>query len=331
MTHRKAVFLMLLVTLLWSTAGVVTRHLEAARGFELTFWRSGFNALALLLGLYWLRGPALWSQLRSAPALVWVSGLCWAVMFTAFMVALTLTTVANVLVTMALGPLLTALLSRLALKHQMPARTWWAIALASIGIAWMFGHEMAASTEASIASASGVLGILVALGVPMAAAVNWCVLQHVGHLSSTAPEPSDVQTQLRSAVDDMPLAVLFGALISTALMLPLAWPMQANGHDLVLLAGLGVFQLAIPCLLVVRLSRVLIGPELALLGQLEVVLGVLWAWVWGGETPSSAAMLGGSLVLLALIVNELLGWRAEGRQPAALDSNSTTQTSRREA
>jgi drug/metabolite transporter (DMT)-like permease len=129
----------------------------------------------------------------------------------------------------------------------------------------------------------------------------------------------------------MPLAVLFGALISTALMLPLAWPMQANGHDLVLLAGLGVFQLAIPCLLVVRLSRVLIGPELALLGQLEVVLGVLWAWVWGGETPSSAAMLGGSLVLLALIANELLGWRAESRQPAALDTNSTTQTSRREA
>ena len=38
---------MVVVTLMWSIAGVVTRHLEAARSFEVTFWRSVFNALAL--------------------------------------------------------------------------------------------------------------------------------------------------------------------------------------------------------------------------------------------------------------------------------------------
>ena len=45
MTHHRAVALMVLVTLLWSIAGVVTRHLEAARSFEVTFWRSLFTAL----------------------------------------------------------------------------------------------------------------------------------------------------------------------------------------------------------------------------------------------------------------------------------------------
>ncbi len=39
MTHRKAVAVMIAVTLMWSIAGVVTRHLEAARSFEVTFWR----------------------------------------------------------------------------------------------------------------------------------------------------------------------------------------------------------------------------------------------------------------------------------------------------
>lgn len=317
MSHRRAVYLMLLVTLLWSTAGVVTRHLEAARGFELTFWRSGFNALALIIGLRWLRGSALWRQLRDAPRLVWLSGLCWAVMFTAFMVALSLTSVANVLVTMALGPLLTALLSRLVLKQQMPARTWWAIALASAGIAWMFGHEFGQSVATT--TGQGVLGMLVALGVPLAAAVNWCVLQHVGHAGN-----SD------KAAEDMPLAVLLGALISTLAMLPLAWPLQASWHDISLLAGLGVFQLAIPCLLAVRLSRVLSGPELALLGQLELVLGVLWAWVWAGEDPSSAALAGGAMVLLALAGNEILAWR----KPSSLGHKTTPepiQHPRREA
>eukprot|EP01136_Pigoraptor_vietnamica_P010167 Opistho-1_new@47479 len=109
MTHGRAVALMIVVTLLWSIAGVVTRHLDAARSFEVTFWRSLFNALALAVALSAMRGAALWRGLLHSPWPVWVSGLCWATMFTAFMVAITLTTVANVLVTMAIGPLITAL------------------------------------------------------------------------------------------------------------------------------------------------------------------------------------------------------------------------------
>ena len=65
MTHRRAVALMVLATLLWSIAGVVTRHLDAARSFEVTFWRSLFNALALVVALSVMRGPALWRDLRA--------------------------------------------------------------------------------------------------------------------------------------------------------------------------------------------------------------------------------------------------------------------------
>ncbi|MBN8510398.1 MAG: EamA family transporter, partial [Burkholderiales bacterium] len=99
LTHRRAVALMVLVTLLWSIAGIVTRQLDSARGFELTFWRSLFNGLALLLLLGALRGPAALARtLRRGGRTLWISGLCWCVMYTAFMVALSLTTVANVLV-----------------------------------------------------------------------------------------------------------------------------------------------------------------------------------------------------------------------------------------
>lgn len=280
MSHRSAVLLMLLVTLLWSSAGVVTRHLEAARGFEITFWRSAFNALALLLILGFMRGRALLPALRGVA--VWASGVCWAVMFTAFMVALSLTTVANVLVTMALGPLLTALFARAFLRQHIPARTWAAIVVAGAGIAWMFGQQAG--------SGGSLAGVAVALGVPLAAAANWCLLQKVGQGPST----------------DMLPAVLIGALISMAATLPLAWPLQASPHDLGLLGFLGVFQLAVPCLLAVRLARELPGHEIALLGQAETLLGVLWAWAFAGEHPGSAALIGGSLVLAALIANEAL-------------------------
>ncbi|MEH0165419.1 DMT family transporter [Roseateles microcysteis] len=292
MSHRHALLLMILVTLLWSTAGVVTRHLEAARSFEVTFWRSAFNALSLIVLLRWLRGPALWGQLLRAPRLVWLSGACWAAMFTAFMVAITMASVATVLVTMALGPLLTALFSRLFLHHRLPARTWAAIGMATLGIAWMFGQE---------ADGAGLAGVLVALLVPLAAATNWTLLQRATH--------GNADPDALAPGQDMLPAVLIGALISALLTLPLAWPFQASAHDLGLLGFLGLCQLAIPCLLVVRLSRVLPAPEIALLGQLEVIFGVLWAWLGAGEAPAGATLIGGATLLAALAGNEILALR----------------------
>ncbi len=289
MTHRRAVALMVLVTLLWSIAGVVTRHLDAARSFEVTFWRSLFNALTLAVGLTLLRGPALWPGLLRADRVLWASGLCWAVMYTAFMVALTLTTVANVLVTMAIGPMLTALLSRVVLGQRLPLHTWLAIVVAGIGIASMFGAEAGRG--------GSLLGSLVACAVPLAGAINWILLQRNAESGAQAA--------------DMLPAVLLGALISAAVTLPLAWPLQASAHDLGLLALLGSVQLALPCLLVVRLSRELPAPEIALLALLEVIFGVTWAWLGAGERPPASVLLGGVLVLGALVANEAFALRRQ--------------------
>ena len=74
MTHGRAVALMLLATLMWSIAGVVTRWLDGTAGFEMTFWRSAANALALVVLLSWLRGPArLWGSLRAGGRALWLS------------------------------------------------------------------------------------------------------------------------------------------------------------------------------------------------------------------------------------------------------------------
>jgi drug/metabolite transporter (DMT)-like permease len=293
MSHTKAVFLMVLVTLMWSIAGVVTRHLEAARAFEITFWRSAFTALALTVGLSAMRGASWWRDVRRGRWPLWASGVCWSVMFTAFMLAITLTTVANVLVTLAAAPLVTAVFARIVLRHRLPRRTWVAIAVAGIGIVWMFGREMQLGTGA-------LAGMAVALAVPLAGAANWTLLQHIAHGNADPDEPAH----------DMLPAVWIGAVLSSLATLPLAWPLRASGHDLALLALLGVVQLAVPCLLAVWLTRVLPGPEIALLALLEVVFGVAWAWLGAGETPGSSALVGGTLVLAALIGNELLALRA---------------------
>jgi drug/metabolite transporter (DMT)-like permease len=264
--HGRAVALMVLATLMWSIAGVVTRWLDSAQSFEVTFWRSAFNALALIVLLGVMRGPrALWQSLRGGGRALWLSGLCWSVMFTAFMLAITLTTVANVLVTMALAPLLTALMARIALGHRLAARTWAAIALAGAGIAWMYGQELQGGKQ--------LLGTLVALAVPIAAAINWTVIQSL---------------RGKREAPDM---------------------LNASLHDVGWLALLGVFQLSIPCLMSVVVARTLPAPEISLLGLLEVVFGVAWAWLGANETPTAAVLGGGALVLVALAGNELLALR----------------------
>ena len=301
MTHGRAVSLMLLVTLMWSTAGVVTRHLEEARSFEVTFWRSAFNALALVAALLWMRGPRLWADIRQGGAALWVSGLCWMVMYTNFMLAITMTTVATVLITLAIAPLLTALFARVFLRHALPARTWVAIGVAGLGIAWMFGQQ-------ALAPGASMTGALVALGVPIAGATNWVLLQHLHQRHAADPSVKE---------PDMLPAVLIGALLSAAITLPMALPFSATPRDLGLLAGLGVFQLAIPCLLAVLLTRVLPAPEISLLALLEVIFGVLLAWLGAGEAPGPNALTGGALVIGALLFNEWLALRERRAAPAA--------------
>lgn len=270
---------MLVVTLLWSTAGIVSRQLEAARSFEVTFWRSAFTALALAPYLVWCHGRGTLAVLRAGGWPLLVSGLMWCAMFTCFMVALTLTTVANVLITLSLAPLFTALLARFLLGHPVARRTWVAIVLAGAGIAWMFGHNLSAGPGA-------LVGGLVALGVPLAAAINWIVLQRSG-----------------KAVDLVP-ALLVGAVLSCAVTLAAALPFQASPHDIAWLAGLGILQLAVPCVIAVRVARSLPAPEISLLALLEIIFGIAWAWLGAGERPAPQVLAGGSLVLLTLAVNE---------------------------
>jgi drug/metabolite transporter (DMT)-like permease len=103
----------------------------------------------------------------------------------------------------------------------------------------------------------------------------------------------------------MPVAVLFGALLSMLLTLPLAWPLSASGKDVAWLALLGVVKLAIPCLLAVWAAGSLSAPEASLLALLEVIFGVAWAWLFAGERPEAAVLAGGALVLAALAGNEV--------------------------
>ncbi len=285
MSHARAAALMVAATVLWSTAGVVTRSLESAQGVEVAFWRSFFAALSMAgIIAYRHRGNA-WSVVRATGWPGLLSGLMFSIMFTCFMVAVMSTTVANALVVNSLYPAFAALLAMLVLRTRLPPHTWVAIALATAGMAFMFASGLGA----------GLRGTLIAFAVPVAASINVVTLKKFGRDVDLAP------------------AVLVGGALSALATLPLALPLRASAYDVVVLAALGMFQLALPCILLVIAARRLPAAEVALLTLLEAVLGTLWTWLGAGEVPGSATLAGGGVVLAAIAGNEFIALYGRAR------------------
>lgn len=285
--HKIGIATMVLCASMWSIAGLLTRASSVTNGWEATFWRSAFLAVVVGVILVVRNGRDLFPRIRAMGWPGLVSGGAWAAMFTCFMLALSRTTVANTLFIIGLLPFCAAFAGWIVLHERVPPRTWAAMAAATAGIGIMF-HD---------AFRTGNLdGSLIALGVPVAAAVNYVAVKRG-----------------RGRVDLIPALALGGAL-SALIALPLALPITAAGKDLALFGALAVFQLAIPGILyiVVAVPR-LSAAEVGLLSLTEVILGPLWVWLARGEEPGAAVLTGGMIVVTALAMNEGIGLALERR------------------
>jgi drug/metabolite transporter (DMT)-like permease len=280
--HTFWVSIMVLVCVMWSISGIVTRQMQQAKSFEVTFWRSLFAALTVAVILFVQRGgfSGLINAVRSLGRVGFASSACWAAMFTCFMLALTQTSTANTFVVNALYPVFAAALAWFVLGTRVPARTWLAMAAAIGGLVYMVAAGLG----------DGVLGIFIALGVPIGASINVVLIKRYG-----------------ANVDLIP-AVLVGAVLSALAVLPFALPFKATAFDLGGLALLGVVQLGLPCALMVVVARHLPPAEVALLSLLEAVLAPLWTWIGVNEIPTQATIIGGGIALAAIAANETLAF-----------------------
>jgi drug/metabolite transporter (DMT)-like permease len=280
--HRAALLLMIGATLCWASAGVLVRSMHLDDGWEITFWRSVFMTLALG-GWLWLRHRGGFvRQVRAVGLPGLMSGGLLTVMFIGFILAMTHTTVANTLIVVSSAPFLSALFGWLWLRERVPARTWIAMTAAMAGIAVMFVGAV---------SNERWLGAVIALVVPVGFGLNVVLLR-----------------RMRASVDMIP-GILLAGIISAAVTLPFALPFEADLHDLGLLALMGAVQLALGCALMVVASRHLSAAEIGLTSILETVFGTLAVWALVGERPSNAALIGGALVIGALVANQAVAYR----------------------
>ena len=271
----------------WSFGGAIARFLETRDSWVIVFWRSVFAAAFLLGFMLYKEGPATTRRLFAAMGLPGVGvALCFATASTSFVVALSYTTVANVLLMQAGVPLIAALLGFLLFRERVSLATWAAIAAVIAGVAIM--------VSSSLGGAVSPLGDGLAL---LIAAVFAC---------------ATVITRRHADVAMMPavcLVTVIAALVSGSLVSRFA----VSGTDLGLLFLFGAANLGLGMALFVTGARLLPSALAALIGTAEPVLGPIWVWLIHSELPGARTLLGGSVVFLALLSHLAWQFHQQGR------------------
>jgi len=263
----------------WSLGGLFVRLMsEDLDGWTIAFWRSAFMVLAVgawVAAANGLRTIAVYRVMGWAGVL---SGLLLAISFVAFILAITRTSVANAVVLQSAAPLAAAALSRVCLGERLSPTTLVAILVAVAGVALMFAGAL---------GGGDLLGNTLALGVAIAFGANIVVVRAA------------------RGIDLVPATVLAG-LFALAATLPFASWDAPSAADFSLLAAMGIVQLGLGLFLFMRGAPQLTAAQVGLLTLLEVILAPIWVWLAFGEVPSLLSLIGGGVVLAALLLHAAL-------------------------
>ncbi|MCP5152843.1 MAG: DMT family transporter [Ectothiorhodospiraceae bacterium] len=264
--------LVFLAALAWSTGGVLLRAVETDP-WSTIFWRSLCAAatLALFVAIRDRR-----DALRLFLTMGWPGlgmALCSATASSTFVLALQHTTVANVMLLQALAPFLAALLAWVFLRERVAPRTWIAMTVAFAGVGVMVSDSLGRGTLGG-----DLLGGIVAL----AFAASTVILRYNRHVR-------------------MAPAACLATLIAAGFALSQGASLGIAPRDLGLLAALGVGQLGLGMILYTSGARLVPAAEAALVSNIEVILGPLWVWLAFAENPGLPTIVGGCIILAAIV------------------------------
>ncbi len=275
-THRSwlGVALVMGSALAWSYGGAIQRFIGVEDGWTIVFWRCLFAGLFLLAFMLIRDGVEGTLRLFGAmgrPGFFIAVG--FALVSTFFVLAVSMTPVANVVLFMASIPLFAALLARIVLGEPITPVTWGAIAAVILGVGIM--------VSASIGDGGSVLGLALAAAIPAIFACMTVVTRRYPGIRMTP-------------------AACSGSFIASAIAATQAGAFAVGTQDLALLFCFGALNLGLGMALYVTGARMIPSALAALLGTAEMILAPVWMVIFHNEIPSGRTILGGALVMAAL-------------------------------
>ena len=279
---RLGIILLVLSAICYSTAGLFTRLIDTSvwtmlclRGLV-----AGVFILAIMLARDGRAGLAQFSVFRSLPGLVAVSASVLAMVFN--LNAYLNTSVANVVLIYATAPFVAAAFSWVLLREPVPSVTLWASLVALAGVTVIVGGSL---------GGGGLLGDVYAMAMTtfmalMIVAVRWGKAQSMVAMACAS------------------------AFASFFITLPFADFNPVTGNTLMLLVTFGVTQLGLGILFLTLGARHLNSGQAALISTLDVPLAPLWVWIAFADVPPLTTLLGGLVVMAAVIFSILHNQRA---------------------
>ena len=278
---------MLAGAVLWSFGGLLIRWIQADEVTTI-FWRSVFATvfLGIYTGLMDKRYGNVVAKIIGLGAAGYFVALCFSADTILFIYALKRTTIANAVVIFATTPIIAALLAKVFLGERLYPRTWVALSLSTLGIAWMVSASFGRET---------LQGDLMAMVIAVLFAVPIVIIRKYPTI-------------------DVVSAVLVSALVTACICMPFAQFQGVRGADMWLLVLFGVFEYGVALVIFSLGAKLIPAAQSSLLGLLEVILAPLWVWIFVNEAPSGRTLSGGLLVLLTLVGFTLRSAQATDRE-----------------
>jgi len=284
-SQRRGQVYVALAALAWSSAGVLQRGLSVNAATQVAV-RAAFAGVALLAWVAFSERGRVVEACRSVGRAGIAFAACLAVASGSFIVALNHTTVAHVLFIQAMAPVLAALIAWIAIGEPVSTRTGVAMGVALAGVALMVGGP----------GGGNLLGDGLSLLMALAFAVSIVISRH----------RRDVSMLPVTALAQLFLVVAFAPFASVAGM---------PSDDVVALAALGAGQIGLGLAFLTIGARLIPAAQVALITLLEVVLGPLWVWLAVDEKPTTATLIGGAIVVVAVVI-QAAGGSPRANRPA---------------
>ncbi len=285
-SYSKGVLYVLLGGIFLSSGGLLVRFVDQASPWTILFYRSlVFTATVALFLLVRDRQSFKKQFLKIRPVDLLVS-LLLAFGFIGYLLSLFNTSVANTVLLLSTGPVVAGVLAYFVLGEPIRVLTWVAMALAFAGVSVMVLGGI---------DARDIVGILYAIGAVLSFACFVVLLRYLG------PQR------------DMMAPTALGGLVAAAMCIPMLMPLvdslAISGRDFLVAACLGSLQVGCGFIFITLGSKSVPAAQIPLLGLLETALSPLWVWWAVSEIPAINTIMGGAIVLVAVLMQGFAGVR----------------------
>ncbi len=257
-----------------SWGGFIIRSFEEASIWQILFLRSFFFLLALIAFLLVTYKKNTFNIIKESGLPGLLGGFVLSFSFVAFVVAMSNTTVANVVFIISTQTMFLAIFGYFYLKEKVSLIGLISIFLAMSGIIIMVGDSI---------SGGSLFGNVVALAIP----INFAIL---------------VMIIRKNTKVDMVPAIFYSGIFSLIYGFFLADSFEFTKHDLWMGFLLGVPQLAVSFICITIGSRTVESATVGLLMLMETLCAPLWVWLFLNEIPPISVFIGGAVIISAIIL-----------------------------